>query len=131
MSDKSPPSARSDRGFAMSAPEVKMDSAALLGESEAMRGMLEMLFERNPDPVCYTDPKGNIFVNAAAQAMSGTAPLVPDDSGVGTWSEKYGCFLTDGKTVHPTETLPLARALRGEVVRDYEMIIKNLSLIHI
>mgnify|MGYP000367249315 CR=1 FL=1 len=125
MSDKAPPSVLSDRSSAMSAPEAKTESGALRGESEVIRGMLEMLFERNPDPVCYTDPKGNIFINAAAQAMGGTGPFAPDDSGVGTWSEKYGCFLPDGKTVHPTETLPLARALRGEVVRDYEMIIKN------
>lgn len=60
MSDKPPPSALPDRSSAMSDPEAKTDSGALRGESAVMRGMLQMLLGRNPDPVCYSDPKGDL-----------------------------------------------------------------------
>jgi rsbT co-antagonist protein RsbR len=33
--------------------------------------------------------------------------------------------MPDGKTPHPTETLPLVRALHGETVREYELVCRN------
>lgn len=125
MSQQAPPSPMPDRSSAMSVPDATVGCGPLESEPEVVRVMLEMLFERNPDGVCYADPKGNIFVNAASQAMTGLGQADIVENRVEKWSESYGCFMPDGKTLHPPETLPLARAMRGEVVRDYEMIMKN------
>jgi rsbT co-antagonist protein RsbR len=89
-----------------------------------MRGMLEMLFEGNPDGVCYSDGQGNIVMNKAAQELMDFGQRV-NDMAMNSWAESFGLFLNDGKTLYPTEELPLARALlRRESVRDVELICK-------
>jgi len=94
-------------------------------ELERMRGMLDMLFDRNPDGVAYCDEQGNLFLNQTAKDLLNT-DSAQNTNGIGTWSDAYGLFLLDGKTVFPPEELPLARALRKrEVVRDVEMICKS------
>lgn len=40
------------------------------------------------------------------------------------WSEHYNLYLADGQTLMSVEQIPLFRALRGEAVRDVEMVIK-------
>ena len=45
--------------------------------------------------------------------------------GVDEWTDRYGVFLPDGVTPYPPHELPLARAMRGEEVRDAEMFIRN------
>jgi PAS domain S-box-containing protein len=41
------------------------------------------------------------------------------------WSSTYGCFYPDSITPYPSDQLPLARAIRGEEVRDVEIFIRN------
>jgi len=99
--------------------------SAAENESERMRGMLDMLYDRNPDGVAYCDPQGNLYMNPAAQALLNTNSG-ENTAGIGTWSDTYGLFLLDGKTKYPPEELPLVRALtKREVVRDAEMICKT------
>lgn len=104
------------------------EPALAFGSSESellrMSALLELLFDRNPDGVIHADSQGNLLFNAAAQAMLSLGKG-PDDGPIAQWSQKYGVFMPDGITPHPPETLPLTRALRGEVIRDYEVIVKN------
>lgn len=73
--------------------------------------------------VVVADENGQlVFFNAPARQILGMGPqsLSPAD-----WSRAYGCFLPDRKTLFPSEALPLARALRGEIVHDVEVYICN------
>jgi rsbT co-antagonist protein RsbR len=94
-------------------------------ELERMRALLGVLYEGNPDGVAYSDAKGTLIFNPAASRLLNMNLSGPDTDGVETWATKYGCFMADGVTLCPTEALPLARGLRGETVRDCELIIKN------
>ena len=67
------------------------------------------------DGVIVTDRNGRIvFVNEAAARLHGLKAL---DVFPGDYSRSYG-LLTDQGEPHPSNELPLARAVRGEVVRD-------------
>ncbi|GJD54156.1 PAS domain S-box protein [Methylobacterium dankookense] len=72
--------------------------------------------------VIVTDGDGRIIlVNNAAAAIHGTSRLdVPPDA----YSDTYHLFTEDGQP-HPPEALPLARAVRGEVVRDACWLIRR------
>lgn len=116
MSHETPPNpAPEHKPPATSAPE---------SDSARMAALLEMLFDRNPDGVIHADAQGNLVFNTAAQALL-SLDRAPADGPIEEWSQKYGVFLSDGKTQHPSETLPLVRALHGEVIRDYELIVKT------
>jgi sigma-B regulation protein RsbU (phosphoserine phosphatase) len=47
------------------------------------------------------------------------------DVGPDEWSSVYGCYKRDTVTPYPSEQLPLARAIRGEVVADEVIYIRN------
>jgi len=112
------PSAQSGESSAMSS------ASELQSQTAQMRALVSILFDNNPDAVSIADTKGNLTLNPVAQKFSPTAAAI-GTAGTAKWPEPYGIFLPDGKTPHPTETLPLVRALANrEVVRDYEMIIK-------
>ena len=70
-----------------------------------------------------TDVKGNfLFVNTAAESIVGMGAT---DSPADQWSETYGTFYPDRETPFPSSELPLMRAMRGEVVNDVELFIRN------
>ncbi len=63
--------------------------------------------------VVVADASGRfVLFNEAAERLLGMAPrdMAPSD-----WSSTYGCFYPDGVTPFPSDRLPLARALRGEL----------------
>ncbi len=65
--------------------------------------------------VIVTDAAGRItFVNQAAETIHGVARLDVDPD---AYSDTYRLFTEDGRP-YPTLELPLARAVRGEIVRD-------------
>ncbi len=73
--------------------------------------------------VAVADPQGRlVFFNPRAEEILGFGP-----EGVGPeeWAAVYGCFLPDATTPFPPERMPLARALRGEAVRDEVMLVRN------
>jgi len=43
----------------------------------------------------------------------------------GDWASSFGCLLPDMVTPYPSERMPLARVLRGEVVGDLELFLIN------
>jgi PAS domain S-box-containing protein len=83
----------------------------------------EILLDSIADGVVVANPEGRVvFSNrAAAQIVGlGVRDVPPEE-----WTEAYGCFLPDEVTPYPPEQLPLARAMRGEVVREAEVFIRN------
>ncbi|MGA8531047.1 MAG: PAS domain S-box protein, partial [Acidobacteriaceae bacterium] len=59
------------------------------------------------------------FANAAAVRLYGIAPQGP---ALGGWSEAYGIYLPDRRTLWPAEELPGALALRGQTVEIEQYI---------
>lgn len=95
-------------------------------ELEKLRAMLGVLFDNNPDGVCIADSAGNLAANSAGTALFPAPSSAARAAGPESWAHNYGLFLADGKTPHPTETLPLFRALvQRETVREYELFCRT------
>jgi two-component system, sensor histidine kinase and response regulator len=91
--------------------------------AEATSRVLDSILKNLADGVVVADEKGRfLHFNAVAERLLGLGATV---GRVDEWSEKYGVFLPDGVTPHPPHDLPLARAMRGEEVRDQEVYIRN------
>ncbi|KGE53294.1 histidine kinase [Xanthomonas axonopodis pv. vasculorum] len=91
-------------------------------EAQAQRQTLSMLLEAMPDGVvaCGTDGLLREF-NHAARQWHGTDPRVlPPEQ----WALHFDLYTADGKSLLPTEDIPLLRAWRGEHVRNAELVIR-------
>ncbi len=76
--------------------------------------------------VIVADAQGRfVLFNDRAQAVLG---MTSREAPVSEWSSTYGCFDADGVTPIPSERLPLARALVGEV-STAEFIIRNRNVL--
>ncbi len=96
-----------------------------LGELRNQAELLDTILKCVSDGVVVTDTDGKfLFVNPSAQQIVGMGPT---DSSPARWSETYGTFYPDEKTLVPSEDLPLARAIRGEASDDVELFIRNAS----
>jgi PAS domain S-box-containing protein len=85
--------------------------------------MLETAMQQVAEGVIVVDRAGHfLFWNEAAQKIVGLGPLSAPPS---EWSSVYGYFLPDKVTPYPPDQLPLAKAMRGEHVREAEMFIRN------
>ena len=75
------------------------------------------------DGVVVSDENGRFILhNPAAERIAGVGgPDLPPEE----WSRHYGAFLPDAVTPHPSDQLPLLRAMRGESVDDAAMFIRN------
>ncbi|MFD3002003.1 PAS domain-containing protein [Pontibacter toksunensis] len=73
--------------------------------------------------IVVADSQGNflLFNKNAEEILGIGAAEMP----LAAWSTRYGVFRPDGKTVFPSEELPLAKALKGEASDDVEMLIRN------
>ncbi len=92
-------------------------------EQQDRAKLMESIFSNLSDGMVVTDTQGNfLFVNAAAESIVGMGPT---DGPADEWSETYGTFYPDGKTLFPSGELPLMRAMRGEVVNDVELFMRN------
>ncbi|HLM55057.1 MAG TPA: PAS domain S-box protein, partial [Pyrinomonadaceae bacterium] len=101
-------------------PEAKTDTTPSL-PPEKRQGFINALLENVEDSIVACDSRGVLTVfNHAARKLHGLTerPLPADD-----WSEYYDLYLPDGKTRMKKEEVPLFRALRGERVRDAEMVV--------
>ncbi len=73
--------------------------------------------------VVVADNSGHfVLFNEAAENMVGMNAI---SSPPEEWTEQYGCFCPDTKTPFPADQLPLARAMRGETVKEVELFIRN------
>ncbi len=97
---------------------LKQAQQALTGEKEFSRCLLESM----ADGVVACDSNGILTLfNRSAREWHGLDALgLPPDE----WAQHYDLFRMDGITPLPAEEIPLARAIKGEVVRDAGMAIK-------
>ena len=85
--------------------------------------LMETVFRSVSDGVVVTGKDGSfLFVNPVAEQIVGMGAT---DTSSDEWSETYGTFCLDGKTLFPSEELPLVRAMRGETTNDVELLIRN------
>ena len=86
-------------------------------------GILQSVLGSMGDGVIVVDASAGCLVfNAAAERLLGQgASNVPQ----GDWPATYGLYLPDQVTPLPPESLPLARAMRGEVVADADMFVRH------
>jgi PAS domain S-box-containing protein len=85
------------------------------------QNLLENTVESIRDSVVVVDEKAVVVVaNAAARRLLGVDPGFDSLTGV----RKFACFLPDGVTSLPIPDSPLARALRGENVDDFELMVQ-------
>ena len=92
---------------------------------ESERRFLIAVFDNIEEAIVICDENGAIArFNEAARKLHGLPeePIMPD-----RWAEYYNLFKTDGITPLPVEEIPLYRALKGEHVRNAELVIVALK----
>jgi PAS domain S-box-containing protein len=95
--------------------------AGLSGQLATRQNLLENMVESIRDSVVIADENAMVVVaNAAARRLLGV------DRGFDslTGPRKFACFLPGGVTSLPIPDSPLARALRGENVDDFELVVQ-------
>ncbi|MGQ0635176.1 MAG: sensor histidine kinase [Planctomycetaceae bacterium] len=106
--------------------ELERRNLDLLRSEESLRrqtGILESVLQSIADGVVVADESGKFLIwNPAAERIIG---LGPTRQPAAEWPDVYGLFEIDGVTPYPPDQLPLARAIRGEVVRDVEIFMRN------
>ena len=90
--------------------------------SQPSRDFFGALVEHFSDGIIACDVAGTLTVfNRAAREFHGIPTDAPAPK---KWSEHYGLYHRDGSHRLPLEDLPLYRALKGDVVRDEEIVIE-------
>jgi sigma-B regulation protein RsbU (phosphoserine phosphatase) len=85
--------------------------------------MMEAALQQIAEGVIVADRDGRfVFWNAAAEQIIGKGPL---EGPPADWPSLYGLFLLDAVTPYPAEQLPLARAIRGERVREADVLVRG------
>jgi len=97
--------------------ELNLATEALYKNHE----FLEAVLENTAEGIVACDADGQLtFFNRATREFHGLPlELLPVDQ----WSQHYSLYLADGVTPMQMEDVPLCRALRGDHVRDVEMVI--------
>ncbi len=117
---------RSEEAFTRFTRELEQRNVALIHSEQNLQhqtDILKLVLNSINDGVVVADEKGRFLVwNPAAEAIIGLGALEKPSE---AWSEVYGLFLLDRMTPFPADQLPLTRAIRGEVVTDVEMFIRN------
>ena len=85
--------------------------------------LTDTIFNSMGDGVVAADASGAFTIfNPSAERILGIGPI---DTSPDKWSDNYGFFFPDRVTPFPTDELPLARALRGEVSDEVAMFVRN------
>jgi PAS domain S-box-containing protein len=85
--------------------------------------LLSAVFDSLAVGVAVCNAEGALtYFNPEAERILG---LGVTEAATGEWASAYGCFLPDRVTPYPSDTLPLARAARGEEVRHELIFIRN------
>jgi len=122
-----------ERRVAQRTAKLEAENAALRAElaahrrdGKAARGRVRIqqcMLDNMVDGVIAADEEGRfLFFNPAAERILGRGLT---EARLGRWPSDYGLFLPDGVTPYPTHQLPLARAMRGEVVEVAEMVVRH------
>lgn len=111
--------ARSKRELETRNHELQQSQAELQRQTNVLESVLRSI----ADGVVVANERAEFLLwNPAAERIVG---LGATDTQTHQWTSVYGLYLTDGKTPHPTETLPLTRAIQGETVENYELCVRN------
>jgi PAS domain S-box-containing protein len=98
--------------------ELAQSEAAFRQQTKLLKSILDSM----GDGVVVTDESGKtLLLNPAARHMLGPRKEMPQDQ----WSSTYGLYAPATKAPYPPDELPIARALRGEIVESQELYICN------
>ena len=102
------------------AVEVALQRHTLEQEVGQQRSLLAGVLSGMSDAVVATDVEGRVVLvnEAGRRAFGERAPLQRS-------AANESVYLPDKQTLCPTEDLPVARALRGEIVRDMEVFVRS------
>ncbi len=98
-----------------------LETGRLLRRAESRESTLMQLLEAMPDGVVTCNAAGLLGeFNRTAREWHGVDPraLPPEQ-----WAQHFDLYRPDGDALLPTDEVPLLRALRGEHVREAEIII--------
>ncbi|HVL53807.1 MAG TPA: EAL domain-containing protein [Vitreimonas sp.] len=98
---------------------VLREAAALRKQEVFLAGVLENL--EDGIAACDADGRLTLFNGAARRVLGLPNAAVPPAE----WGEHYRVYRPDGITPLPPEEVPLYRALKGEHVRDAELVIRR------
>jgi len=101
---------------------VRLDHVRDRAATKQARMLRSVLYSVN-DGVLVANNRGR-FVLANRAAKSLVVGDV-DDVSPASWSETFGIYLPDTKTLYPANELPLARAIRGESSSGTEVFVRN------
>lgn len=90
---------------------------------EKQTGVLQAIFNSTDEGLVVVDENGEFtHFNFAAERILGLGASTESSE---RWSEYYGLYHSDQKTLYPATELPLARAMQGEESREVEIFIRN------
>lgn len=105
-------------------PKTFLSPRSLRNNAE-QGNILESILDCIPDGLVVADENGKfLWFNAAAERIVGLGSMNASPS---EWAQRYGCFRPDKVTPYPSGELPLARAIRGEIVKEELVFIRNLE----
>ena len=97
--------------------------SALTGRLSLSSTLLRRVIDSLAEGVVVANVEGRLLLfNPAAESILSLGLM---DVPLPEWSTVYNCFKSDMSTPFPSEELPLARSLRGEVVDDCEIFIRR------
>ncbi|WP_341908853.1 PAS domain S-box protein [Polaromonas sp. YR568] len=83
---------------------------------------LELIINSMSEGLIAVDLEGRFLL--CNEATERFYPAVPDDGLLSTWRQTHQLLRLDGKTPYPHEELPLSRALRGEQVSNWDVMLR-------
>ncbi|WP_203794493.1 ATP-binding protein [Actinoplanes derwentensis] len=103
--------------------EATADLRGAEAESRRQAELLGAIMTTIGDGVSVVDSTGRVLLeNPAAKRLLG---VTENPAGPSQWQEVYGVYRPDGRTPLPMEEMPLIRALNGEAVDGFEVLIRN------
>jgi PAS domain S-box-containing protein len=106
-------------------PPSADDDPRLAQVWEKRRWALEALSNLGDGVIIVDDRARLVYFNKAAVALVGAHKLSEDP---GAWSESYGIYRSDERTMYPPDEFPLVRAVAGESLQDVEMYVRNRAV---
>ena len=103
--------------------QAEIELKSIVNQLEEQGNLMESIFNSISDGVVVADANGAFTIfNPSAEKIVGIGPT---DTGPDEWSDDYGLFFSDRVTPFPSEELPLARALQGQISDEVEMFVRN------
>jgi PAS domain S-box-containing protein len=105
---------------------IEQANAALRRASEDSRGharILQSVLDNMGEGMAVAEgERGFLIWNPAATRILGKGPI---EAGPREWPAHYGLYQPGGRELFDPTQLPLARAMRGELVNDTEMLLRK------